>query len=78
MSRSDRLARLIPGTFLGLAVGVVMLILAMQQGGHPDFNVRNPLLLASLRAGTLSGFFTAFNSIDAFSSGRLGGTLKRK
>jgi hypothetical protein len=50
---------LIPGTFLGLALGVIMLILAMQQGGHPDFNVRNPLLLASLPAGTLSGFFTA-------------------
>jgi hypothetical protein len=50
---------LVPGTFLGLALGLVMLILAMQQGGHPDFNVRNPLLLASLPAGILSGFFTA-------------------
>ncbi|HEX5874789.1 MAG TPA: hypothetical protein VFY60_09095 [Pyrinomonadaceae bacterium] len=50
---------LVPGTFLGLALGVIMLILAMQQGGHPDFSVRNPLVLASLPAGILSGFFTA-------------------
>ena len=50
---------LIPGTFLGLALGVVMLVLVTQQGGHPDFDVGNPLVLASIPAGTLSGFFTA-------------------
>lgn len=50
---------LIPGTFLGLAAGLVIIIIVTLQSGHPDLDARYPMLLASLPAGTLSGFFIA-------------------